>query len=183
MMKMGIDMGLRAIGAAALGAGALWMMSGTARERLVLGDAPQSIGALEAHVAARPDDVRETRALAQQYLDVRQPGLAIVLVEGAPELVRNDVGLEHVFARALIDEGRNGEALAVERRVADVCGAAVEAGGAPAVCDAVLVASASRRIDILRALLALGVEDARAQPEASLIAYANATREVRATLE
>src|SRR5208283_3652320 len=121
----GIDMGLRGFGAAvALAAGALWMMSGTAREHPVLGsDAPESIGPLEAHVAARPNDVRETRALAQQYLDVRQPGLAIVLVEGAPDFVRDDVRLRHIFARALIDAGRNGEAFAVEQRVMDICGA------------------------------------------------------------
>jgi len=177
-------MGLRAYAAAVVGAaGALWLMSGTAREHPLLGsEAPQSIGALEARVASRPNDARETQALAQQYLDARQPGLAIVLVEGAPESVRDDVRVQHVLARALIDAGRNGGALAVETQVLEACGAVVD-GQWPPGCDAVLLASAMRRTDILRELLARGVEDARAHPETSLASYLIATRQARVALE
>jgi hypothetical protein len=50
---------------------------------------------------------------------------------------------------------------------------------ADGLCDAWLIASARRRADILEELVGLGVEDARAQPEASAVAYHNATREVR----
>jgi hypothetical protein len=38
-------------------------------------------------------------------------------------------------------------------------------------------------VDILRELAALGVSDVRAHPEVSLIAYQNATREVRVTVQ
>jgi hypothetical protein len=40
-----------------------------------------------------------------------------------------------------------------------------------------------RRADILRELVSLGVEDAEAHPEASLVAYQNATREARVAVE
>jgi hypothetical protein len=159
----------------------LWAMSGPAREYPVLGEASQSVRELEASVAERPSDPLQTRTLAQEYLDARQPGLAIVLVEGAPAAVRADVPVEHVYARALIDEGRNDEALRVETRVLETCLDA--ANGSASGCDSVLLASAMRRTDILRELLALGIEDSRAQPEASLVAYQNATREARVALE
>jgi hypothetical protein len=178
-------MALRAYGAAVLmGAAALWIVSGTAREQAVLGaGAMDPVRALEASVAAHPNDPEATRTLAQEYLDARQPGLAIVLVEGAPAPVREDVRIEHVYARALIDEGHNDEALDVENRVIGSCRAVADGSAGPVGCNPVLLASAMRRTDILRELLALGVEDARAHPEASLVAYQNATREARVALE
>jgi hypothetical protein len=178
-------MEFRAYGAAVLvGAGALWAMSGTEREQLVLGTAvPETLRALEARVALSPSDATQTRDLAQEYLDVRQPGLAIVLIEGAPEVVRKDVRVEHVYARALIDQGHNDEALAVETGVVEACGPLADGRVASLGCDPVLFVSAMRRTDILRELLSLGVNDARAQPEISLIAYQNATREARVAVE
>src|SRR5207237_371665 len=80
--------------------------------------------------------------------------------------------VEHVYARALLDEGRAADALSVEREVLKTCTTLD-------VCDAWLVASARRRADILEELVARGVEDARAEPEASAVAYYNATREAR----
>jgi len=97
--------------------------------------------------------------------------------------VRDDVRVEHVYARALVDEGRNEEALRVEKRVLTACRPmAFGQEGAPG-CDATLLASAMRRTDILGELVASGVEDAQAQPEASLVAYQNATREARVCLQ
>jgi hypothetical protein len=178
-------MALRMVGAAVLMATlSLWMMSGTSRERPVLAaGAPEAIRGLETVVAAHPSDSKETRRLAQAYLDAHQPGLAIVLVEAAPATVRDDVRVAHVYARALIDEGRNNSALDAEGRVVGGCRALAEGGAARTGCDSVLLASALRRVDILRELLSLGVLDARAHPEASLVAYQNATREARVALQ
>jgi hypothetical protein len=178
-------MSLRAYGTAVLvAASSLWAMSGPEREQPVLAaGAPEALRALEASVASHPADADDTRALAQAYLDAHQPGLAVVLVEGAPAAVRYRVRVEHVYARALIDEGRNDEALDVERRVVATCRGLAEGDSAPADCDTVLLVSALRRTDILRELLSLGVKDARAQPEASLVAYQNATREARVAVE
>jgi hypothetical protein len=178
-------MGLRAYGVAVLtAAGALWAMSGTQKERPVLAATePNTLRALEVGAAAHPTRVESTRALAQAYLDARQPGLAVVLVEGAAPTVKDDVRVQHVYARALVDEGRDEEALAVEGRVVSRCRPLADDAPAPAGCDAVLLASATRRSDILRELVALGVEDAQAHPEMSLVAYQNATREARVMVQ
>jgi hypothetical protein len=116
----------------------------------------------------------------------------VVLVESAPAAVRADVRVRHVYARALVEQGRDDDALAVERSVVARCaqaGRVAESADVgrlsppPAACDAVLVASAARRVTILEELVALGVEDALAQPEVSLVAYKNATREARIAAE
>jgi hypothetical protein len=176
---------LRACAAAVLvAAGAIWVLSGTQREQPVLSAATREpMRVLEASVAARPTDGVATRALAQEYLYAYQPGLAIVLMASAPPSVRNDVPTMHMVARALIDQGRNNEAFDFENRVIGACSGLTEGSATPPGCDPVLLVSAMRRADILRELLSLGVEDARAQPEASLVAYQNATREARVTLQ
>jgi hypothetical protein len=178
-------MGLRANGVAILAAaGVLWAMSGTQREKPVLAaTAPEGLRVLESHVAAHPADIEATRVLAQAYLDARQPGLAIVLVEGARPAVRDDVRVQHVYARALVDEGRNDDALAVEKSVVTACRPVAESATAAPGCDPVLLASAMRRTDILRELVSLGIEDAQAHPEMSLVAYQNATREARVMVQ
>ena len=178
-------MGLRAYGAAAMTATAgLWAMSGTQKEKPVLAaTAPEDVRALEFSAAAHPRSAESTRALVQAYLDVRQPGLAIVLVEGAAPVVMGDVRVQHVYARALVDEGRNEEALAIEGGVVSRCRSVADDAPAPAGCDGVLLASAMRRSDILRELVSLGVEDAQAHPEMSLVAYQNATREARVMVQ
>lgn len=178
-------MGARVYGVAVLAAGGLlWAMSGTPKEKPVLAAAePQGVRALEFNAAAHPESAESTRALAQAYLDVRQPGLAIVLVEGAAPTVHDDVRVQHVYARALVDEGRNDEALAVEGGVVARCHPVAEGAPAPSGCDGVLLASAMRRSDILRELVSMGVEDAQAHPEMSLVAYQNATREARVMVQ
>ncbi len=176
-------MGLRAYGVAVLLAAAgLWAMSGTQREKPLLA-APDAVRVLELTAAMQPDNVEATRVLAQAYLDARQPGLAIVLVEGSRRTVHDDVRIQHVYARALVDGGRNEEALAIETGVVAACHSVADGASAPAGCDAVLLASAMRRTDILRELVALGVEDAQAHPEMSLVAYQNATREARVMVQ
>ncbi|HEY3818540.1 MAG TPA: hypothetical protein VGL81_15305 [Polyangiaceae bacterium] len=178
-------MGLRAYGVAVLVAAAsLWAMSGTQREKPVLAaTTPDAVRVLELDAAMQPDSVDATRALAQAYLDARQPGLAIVLVEGSKPAVHDDVRVQHVYARALVDGGRNEEALAIEAGVVAACHPVAEAAPARPGCDAVLLATAMRRTDILRELVSLGVEDAQAHPEMSLVAYQNATREARVMVQ
>ena len=176
-------MGLRAAGIAVASAVALlWATSGTQRERAVLtGGTPELVRACEARAAERPDDPQALRALAQAYLDAQQPGLALALLEAAPATaIRGaaaDARTQHVYARALLDQGRNDDALAAEARVVASCAPA--SVGSSIGCDAVLLAGAARRVAILKELVALGVEDTRAHPEVSLVAYQNATREAR----
>ena len=179
-------MELRGFGIAVASVVALfWAASGTQRERALLtgtSASPEVVRDREAAVAARPGDPAASRALAQAYLDAQQPGLALALLEAAPESLRNgasDARTRHVYARALLDQGRNDEALAVEEGVVASCAPVAEGRAASSGCDALLLAAAVRREGILRELVDLGVEDTRAHPEISLVAYQNATREAR----
>lgn len=152
----------------------LWIASGTQREKPVLAVTPSSeVQRLEGEVAARPSDPRALQDLAQTYLDARAPGLAMSLIEHAPAAARHEPRVNHIYARALLDQGRADDALATEHQVLDACAASDNA------CDTWLVASATRRAAILGELVQLGVEDAQAHPEESAIAYQNATREAR----
>jgi len=178
-------MGLRAWNVGLLAAiGALWLASGTQREKPVIEDARataiRSLRSLEAQVSASPGDVAHRQELAQAYLDARLPGLAVAVVEAAPPAVRSEPRLDHVYARALIEQGRSAAALAAEESVLASC-----APGDDGVsrCDTWLLASATRRAEILHHLVELGVEDAPAHPEASAIAYHNATREAKLAVQ
>jgi predicted Zn-dependent protease len=172
-------MGLRAWNAAVLvGAVAVWLATGTREPKPVFASSAQAdaVRVLETDVARHPSDAAEVQKLAQAYLDNHAPGLAVTLIESSPAEVQAQPKVAHVLARALVEEGQNQEALAVEQRVLDTCGSLDDAAVAQG-CDATLVVSATRRTEILRELVKLGVEDAQAQPEETRVAYRNATRE------
>lgn len=174
-------MEFRDFGIAVAAAGALlWASSGTQRERpLLTGPLPEVVRAQEANAALHPGDAEAMRALAQSYLDAQQPGLAVALFDAAPPALRAEARARHVYARALLDQGRNAEALAVETSVIAACTRPSASPSESAGCDGALLASASRRAAILKELVARGVEDTRAHPEVSFVAYQNATRETR----
>lgn len=152
--------------------GTLWLASGTQREHAVLSDVKSDrVRGLEVAYAESHDDPQKLCELAQSYIDSGSPGLALSAIESAPKNVRETPKVEHVYARALIDQGHAKDALAAEQRVLDKCAANDGA------CDAWLLASATRRHDILQELVQLGVDDAQAHPEVSSIAYNNATRQ------
>lgn len=166
---------------AVLGAmGVLWFCGTTQREKPVVGDFSSEVrrrhvDSLEYRAATQPDDPRVLHELAKAYLDVEQPGLAVGSIERAAPALRDDPTIEHLYARALLEQGRSRDALAAERRVLSRCAdPSIEAPN----CTAWLVASATRRADIIEQLVELGIEDAKANPEASSLAYYNATRRV-----
>lgn len=176
-------MGLKGWNVAVLVAiGAIWFAGSTQREKRVVGDTTHTdrVALLEEQVAASPADAKRVRELAQGYLDARAPGMALTTIERAPKAVRSDPTVEHLYARALLDQGRSADALAAERRVLAACTdiPAPEPAVDPPVCSSYLIASATRRAEILEQLVAIGVEDANAHPEASSLAYHNATRQV-----
>jgi hypothetical protein len=135
---------------------------------------------LEAQVAAHPDDMAARTELAHAYLDANSPGLAWRTLTQTPDSQRHNPAIEHMQARVLIEQGRANEALAFERSVLSTCGSDPSAT-APG-CDFWVIVSATRRAAILEELVHQGVEDAIAQPEASLVAYHNATHEARLTV-
>lgn len=170
-------MGLKGWNVAVLLAiGVIWFAGSTQREKRVVGDShTDRVALLEEQVAASPNDVVRVRELAQAYLDARAPGMALASIEHATPAVRAEPTVEHLYARALLDQGRSADALAAERRVLARC--ADPSSEVPA-CSTYLIASATRRAEILEQLVTLGVEDANAHPEASSLAYHNATRQV-----
>lgn len=152
--------------------------TGTQREKPVVGGPRAAeLAALEAAVATAPTEgeraVRLAR-LADAYVDVGATGAAVGAVEEASASSRRHVRVEHAYARALLEHGRATDALGAERRVLTTC----EAEG----CDGWLLVAATRRADILASLTAAGIEDVKAQPEASALAYKSATREARLAL-
>jgi hypothetical protein len=161
--------------------GALWFCGTTQREKPVVGDSSHTgrVGTLEGKAAGAPNDPAALRELAQAYLDIRQPGMAIGTIERASDAVRGEAAVEHIYARALLEQGRSADALAAEKRVLAIC--ADPSSDVPA-CSTWLLASATRRAEILEQLVQLGVEDANAHPEASSLAYHNATRQVSLAL-
>lgn len=170
-------MGLKGWNVAVLFAiGAIWFAGTTQREKRVVPEAQtDGMALLEDRAAATPNDPARVKELGQAYLDARQPGMALAVVERAPVTVRRDPTIEHLYARALLDQGRSADALAAERRVLARC---ADPDVAVPTCSSTLIASATRRAEILEQLVQLGVEDANAHPEASSLAYHNATRQV-----
>ena len=159
-----------------LAIGAIWFAGSTQREKRVVGDShTDRVALLEEQVAATPNDVVRVRELAQAYLDARAPGMALASIEHAPAAIRVEPTVEHLYARALLDQGRSADALAAERRVLSRCS---DPSSEVPACSTYLIASATRRSEILEQLVTLGVEDANAHPEASSLAYHNATRQV-----
>lgn len=150
----------------------MWAASSTQDERPILSvsDVP-GLRVLEAAAAAHPENAELTHRLATTYLEARASGLAVRAIESAPVEVRTRPEVAHLFARALIEQGRAHEALAVERAVHRECLNFDH-------CSPWLFASVTRRVDILKELVELGVEDAEREPEASLLAYQHATRQV-----
>lgn len=157
--------------------GAIWFCGTTQREKPVVGDSSNTgrVGALETKAAISPNDAAALRELAQAYLDIRQPGMAVGTIERAAPALRAEPTVEHLYARALLEQGRSADALAAEKRVLAKC--ADPSIEVPA-CSTWLIASATRRTEIIEQLVQLGVEDANAHPEASSLAYHNATRQV-----
>lgn len=163
--------------AVVLAVGVLLCAGMTQREKPVVGElhSPR-IAELEAALAAHPESPEKLRDLAQAYITARMPGMALSRIEHAPAALRDDPTVAYVHARALIDQGRSADAIVVERRVLSRC-------AETKACPEQLVVSAQRYVSVLEELRKLGVDDANANPEASSVAYINATRPVSYSAE
>lgn len=123
------------------------LMQGQGSTAPVIADQTK-LATLEKEAGANPDEA-QLATLAQGYLDQRQPGLALSLLErpGVPSTAR----LDQVRATAYLAQGEGFHALELTRAVAERC--EVE------VCPAWLVAKAARQDAFLTALLEQGVVD------------------------
>lgn len=168
-------------GAVLVAALGVWFATGAQKAQPVFADGAQSdaVRALETEVAQHPRDEAQVRKLAQAYMDHHASGLAVGVIESAPPEVRGLPRVDHLYARALVDQGRNQEALVAERRALGSCADFGSDAAMARGCDMALMTSATRRADILQELVNLGVEDSQAQPDEAAVAYYVATREVR----
>ena len=114
--------------------------------------------------------------LATAYLDRDQPGLASAVIERAPEEVRQRPEIAQLHARALFGRGHARQALAVARSVNATC----DASSAGRIgCPPWLVAKATHQVAFLEEVVAAGIDDPYADPDATVAAYERSNREVR----
>ena len=152
------------------GIGGLVALGGEIQAQTLLPRAPEAVKELEATAAISPTAPAVAR-LASAYLERDQPGLATAVIEKAPQEVQRQPEVGQLHARALYGRGKAREALAVARDAYDRCD-----GERP--CAPWLVAKTSQQVAFLEQVVAAGIEDPQANPEATLAAYERSTREV-----
>ena len=137
--------------------------------------ADKDVSALEDHAALSPDAASIAR-LATAYLDRDQPGLASAVIDRSPAELRERPEIAQLQARALFGRGRASEALAVAKGARDSCSDEVTGRIG---CAPWLVAKTTRQLAFLEEVVAAGIEDPYADPDATLAAYERSVREVR----
>ncbi len=156
-------------GALLLAIGGLFFSGMSLRERLVVHreeDQQVKLARLEKEISDKPHKIEVRRELAQLYIDFGNPGLALRLLDGPFE-----PSLEHLKARAYMEQGLSVNALDSETKVIRYC--------THEKCPSWIVASATMRQRILRKLVEAGINDARANPEQSAVAIQGATHQMR----
>jgi hypothetical protein len=153
-------------------AGVSWMVTagaGQADVHPLVARMPAGIGALEEEAATAPT-APAVSALATAYLDHEQSGLATAVIERAPVVVRERPEIAEIYARALFHRGHARDALAVAEAASEAC--------ARATCPGWVVATASKQVAFLGAVVAAGVDDPLLEPDATRAAYERTVREV-----
>ncbi len=135
------------------------------------GAAPADFQGLEAQAALSPS-AGSVVALAAAYLERGQPGLATAAIESAPRDLQQRPEVAQLRARALFHRGHVRDALAVARDARDAC-----ADGA--ACAPWLVAKTTRQVAFFEQVVAAGIEDPSANPDATLAAYDRSSHAVR----
>ena len=131
----------------------------------------RGLAPLEIAAANAPTDVKTLRPLAEAYLREGMPGHAIAALERAPQTVDASPALADLASASYLASGRTRDAFAMSEKTLTAC----DRGG----CDATFLAHATRRAELLGALLDMGVEDASADPDAVAVAYRRTSRQVR----
>jgi hypothetical protein len=161
---------MRRLSIATLAALAFLLMSGgVEHERALIPPSEAALKSLETRAA----DLTSAQAvfeLARGYLSMGHPGMAISAIEGATPPVREVPAVRDVYARALVAQGRAGDALKIDRAHIRYCHSYS--------CESWLVTSAVRRATLMEALVARGVQDEQADPEDGWVVYRQSGRVV-----
>jgi len=152
------------VAVAAVVGGGLWLVSQREAEKPVV--TQTRAAAMEDLEKRAQRDPRAASELMKQYVEARTPGMAERLYKSSPGEVQNDLEVRHAFARAVAEQGRAREALAVQEEILTQC----EATRSPA-CVSWLVSASQRRISVFQELVRLGVDDAVKNPERAQPAY------------
>ncbi len=160
-----------------VGAFGLWLSSGVHRQAPLVGHRALNnhVASLEQQVARDLDNPEKLYDLCDAYLSREAPGFALSAILRAPQEVRSNPAIHHLWARALLHEGKASEALAKQRVVLERC--------QHAQCSPTLLAGAMRREAFLSAMVAHGVEDYRRDPDATIRAYRSMQGATVAVLE
>ncbi len=147
-------------------AGGLYMASERESEKPVVTQTRASaMEELEKRAQKEPEAAAE---LMKKYVEAHTPGMAERLYKSAAENIQNDLEVRHAFARAVAEQGRAREALAVQQDVLARC--EKNPPDSPA-CATWLASASRRRIAVFEELARLGVDDAVKNPEKAQPAY------------
>ena len=143
----------------------------------------RELARLEDQVAHAPSDPTRVRRLAEAYLDLRRPGLAVAVLRAADPALLEEPTIAHRLAEAYERSGRVEDALATAdlalRRCARALGTRPSSTPVPRHgCDARAHAVLSVHRDALAHLVAWGV-DRPLEDSRTADAYARATRRAR----
>ncbi len=154
-----------------------WVSSGVHRQAPLVGSLGHSdeVASLEAEVAIEPENIDKLSRLCRSYLERNAPGFALAAIHRAPSKVRQSPTITHLWARALLREGKASEALAKQRSVLLHCQSNA--------CSSWLFASAMRHEAFLSAMVDNNVEDYRRDPDRTIQAYQTMQTSTVAMLE
>jgi len=135
----------------------------------------QRLAALEDAAAQHPDDAVFARELAEFYLELHRPGLAVAALSAVDESVREHPMVAHRLAQAYEASGRLGDAESTAQLALARCARSLGTSDAPSgplsprhTCRARDHALLEMHVAALGQMVAWGVEDPRTDPRARL---------------
>jgi len=133
------------------------------------------LATLEDSVARHPEDADAARELAETYLELRRPGLAVAVLSAADPAVREHPLVAHRLAQAYEASGRLRDARATARLALARCARALGTSDAPVgtptprhACRARDHVLLGMHVLALNRMLEWGVVDPRTDPRARL---------------
>lgn len=154
---MRVEAGSLVLGALASLVCALGITQGALAPVLGHGTSARSrLAEVERRAALAPDDPRALAPLIDAYLEAREPGAALAVLERAPAAVVTSPPLGHAASLAYLEAGDVPRSLAVARVALERC---AEAG-----CEPGDEARLRYRVIFADALLAQGIADPAADP-------------------
>ena len=124
---------------------------------------------LEDAFASQPANATLARQLAEAYLDLEQPGLAVAVLRSGDASLMDDPIVAHRMAQAYEATGRVLDAYATAQYARNHCARLLETGGeSPSTCNAHELAVLDVHSRVLQTMVAWGVSDPLRDPRTAL---------------